>query len=77
MSEDGPEIIGREILRLDAEVARDGATMGKSRRQEVATRRKALVWALNATLTGDRTKTPGAEVEAFLGALQAREGGTQ
>ncbi|QPB09711.1 hypothetical protein CPT_Shaeky_024 [Streptomyces phage Shaeky] len=74
MVTEGPEIIGREILRLDAEVQRDGDRMGKARRKEVATRREALVWALHAALTGDRTKTPGTEVETFLGALRASDG---
>lgn len=78
----GLEIIGREILRLDAEMERDKTTvgkttMGKTRRREVETRRRALVWALHAALTGDRTGTPGEAVETFLGALRGREEGTQ
>ncbi len=77
MTSEGPEIIGAEINRLDAELARNGDRMGKNRRREINTRREALVWALHAALTGDRTKTPGDEVEAFLGALKARDGGTE
>lgn len=74
MSDDGPEIIGREILRLRAELQRDGDRMGKTRRQATTTRLDALEWALHAALTGDRTKTTGPEVEAFLGALTASDG---
>lgn len=75
MTDQSSDIIGREILRLDGEAGRE-PTMGKNRRTEAATRRKALVWALHVALTADPTKPPGAEVEAFLGALKAREGGT-
>ncbi|MGW3072748.1 hypothetical protein [Kitasatospora sp. NPDC001132] len=71
------DTIGREILRLDAEFERDSESMGKSRRTESATRRKALVWALHVLLTGDTTEPPGEAVEAFLGALKAREGASE
>lgn len=81
MSDSAPEIIGREILRLDNEADPTkrplGTPIGQTRRKAIAVRRKALVWSLHVVLTGDRTGTPGAEVETFLGALKAREGGTQ
>ncbi len=64
------DIIGREILRLDAELERD-PTMGKHRRAEIRTRRHALAWALHTVLTGDPSRPSGAEVEAFLTALGA------
>jgi hypothetical protein len=81
VTDKGPEIIGAEVIRLDAEIAKadhpHGTPIGRTRRKEINDRRRALVWALHVLLTGDRTNPPGAEVEAFLGALKAREGGTQ
>lgn len=74
MTEHGPEIIGLEILRVESDLQENGPTMGKERRKEAQARAKALRWALHASLTGDRTRTPGTEVETFLGALKAREG---
>ncbi|QPB09564.1 hypothetical protein CPT_Sycamore_024 [Streptomyces phage Sycamore] len=74
MSEQGPEIIGRELLRLDAEAERaELAGMGKNRRADLDTRRNALRWALHATLTGDATTRPGKEVEEFLGTLSGSD----
>ncbi|MGZ0203738.1 hypothetical protein ACNFR7_26575 [Streptomyces sp. RM1] len=70
MSEHGPEIIGREILRLDALSAREGARMGKLWRRDTETRRTALVWALHAVLTGDATQSSGVAVERFLTTLK-------
>lgn len=71
MTEQGPEIIGREILRLDALSEREGHRMGKNRRADLTTRRNALCWALHVTLTGDPTRSPSAEVDVFLRALNA------
>ncbi|MFE1287832.1 hypothetical protein [Streptomyces sp. NPDC058751] len=73
MIEHGPEIIGREILRVMAQTEREADTMGKTRRREVNTRLSALKWALNVLVTGDTTKPPGAELEAFLGALKSSQ----
>ncbi|MBA9050796.1 hypothetical protein BJ996_007634 [Streptomyces phaeogriseichromatogenes] len=66
--------IAQEILRLEAEEQR--TDMGRTRRTEVVTRLKALRWALHVLLTGRPTEPPGAEVEAFLGALRGQEGAT-
>ncbi|MFG3200353.1 hypothetical protein ACGFYT_30015 [Streptomyces sp. NPDC048208] len=78
MSEEGPEIIGRELLRITAEIERDAASghMGKERRKAANQRADALRWALHVSLTGDATRPPGTEVETFLGALKGQEGGT-
>lgn len=76
-ADNAPEIIGREILRVESDLERNGVTMGKERRKASQERTRALRWALNAALTGDRTKTPGAEVEAFLGALKGQEGANE
>ncbi|MET8719425.1 hypothetical protein [Streptomyces misionensis] len=65
MSEHGPEIIGRETLRLDALSAREGARMGTLWRRDTETRRTALVRALHAALTGDATQSSGVAVERF------------
>ncbi|WP_077797609.1 hypothetical protein [Streptomyces sp. JHA26] len=76
MAERGPEIIGREILRLDTMVERDGHRMGKERRKHTQTRREALVWALHVVLTNDPATPPGSAAEGFLKALEGRpEGG--
>ncbi|GAA3376775.1 hypothetical protein GCM10020367_49790 [Streptomyces sannanensis] len=74
MSEQGPEIIGREILRLDALSEREGHRMGKERRKHTGARREALVWALHVLLTGNPTQSSGVAVERFLGALKASAG---
>jgi hypothetical protein len=71
---DGPETIGREILRLDAQLER-GNHMGKNRRAELDTRRKALTWSLHVLLGGPATEPPGEAAETFLGALKGREEG--
>ncbi|OKI71407.1 hypothetical protein [Streptomyces sp. MJM1172] len=76
MSEQGPEIIGREILRLTAELARE-EVQGKERRKAAQTRQESLRWALHAALTGDPSRPPGKEVEEFLGALKGQEGGNR
>jgi hypothetical protein len=78
MTSEGPEMIGREILRLDAELSRaEDVGAGRDRRKAARARRDALRWALHAALTADPSRPPGAEVEAFLEALRASEGGTQ
>lgn len=75
---DGPEVIGREILRLDAEIQRaEDQGAGKDRLRATRQRRDALRWALHAALTADPSRPPGAEVETFLGALKGQEEGTQ
>lgn len=77
MSEQGPEIIGRELLRLDAEEERAAQSgSGRGRRLALNHRRDTLRWALHALLTGDQSRPPGTEVETFLEALRASEGGT-
>ncbi|MEU9594323.1 hypothetical protein ACGF7W_03990 [Streptomyces sp. NPDC048219] len=72
MAEQGPEIIAREILRLDALSEREGHRMGKEWRKRTQTRREALVWALHVVLTSDPTTPPGDAAESFLGALAGR-----
>ncbi|MGC9496768.1 hypothetical protein [Streptomyces sp. WG7] len=72
MTEQGPEIIGREILRLDASFERDGHRMGKAWRKRTEVRREALGWALHVVLTNDPTTPPGDVAEGFLEALKGR-----
>lgn len=76
MTDQGPEMIGREILRLMATLARPDEPMGRNRRKSMEDREDTLRWALHAALTGDPSRPPGKEVEDFLGALKAREGDT-
>ncbi|QPB09786.1 hypothetical protein CPT_Shady_025 [Streptomyces phage Shady] len=76
MSEQGPEVIGREILRAEAALERDKDRLGKTTRSQQTHRIETLRWALHAALTGDPSRKPGEEVEEFLGALKAREEGT-
>jgi hypothetical protein len=76
VSEQGPEVIAREIHRVEAELARPDAPMGKERRKAAETRANALRWALHAALTGDPSRPPGKEVEEFLRAHKGQEGGT-
>lgn len=71
-----PEIIGREIQRVENALADPEVVMGKERRREAQHRAKALRWALHVSLTSDPTRPPGVEVEAFLGALKGRREGT-
>ncbi|MEU6633827.1 hypothetical protein ABZ905_36995 [Streptomyces parvus] len=75
MSEDGPRLIGLEILRVDAEWERAEETgqLGKERRKRLENRRAALMFSLHAVLTEDTTRLPGKEVEAFLEALRGGE----
>lgn len=76
VSDSGPEIIAREILRLDAETERatTAGTMGATRKRETKVRRSALIWALHVVLTGDPTQSSGDAVDRFLGALKADAG---
>ncbi|MER7484482.1 hypothetical protein ABTY20_00755 [Streptomyces sp. NPDC126497] len=75
----GIEIIGREVLRIDATAEREAHRMGKEWRKRTETRRAALVWALHVLLTGDPAQPPGDAVERFLkslgGGAGARAGG--
>ncbi|MGC9382356.1 hypothetical protein [Streptomyces sp. MH13] len=72
MTEQAPEIIGREILRLDAAFERDGHRMGKEWRKRTEARREALGWALHVVLTNDPTTPAGGVAKRFLEALQGR-----
>ncbi|GAA4017133.1 hypothetical protein GCM10022384_69910 [Streptomyces marokkonensis] len=75
VTEQGLEIIGREILRIDALTEREGHLMGKERRKQTEARRAALVWALHVLLTGDPTQpSSGGPVERFLGVLKDSAG---
>jgi|GEM_PF-6720596 hypothetical protein len=74
MSGQGPEIIGREILRLRDLAEREGHRMGKAWRKETETRGRALLWALHVVLTSDPTLPPGAAVDRFLESLKAPAG---
>lgn len=67
---------GRELLRLEDEANRDFAQMGSNRRASIDTRTETLEWALHVLLTGDTTRPPGRELEEFLRALRASEGGS-
>ncbi|MYR46261.1 hypothetical protein [Streptomyces sp. SID5910] len=72
MAGQGPELIGREILRLDALSERDGHRMGKEWRKRTETRREALLWALHVILTNAPTTPPGPATQTFLDALKHR-----
>ncbi|MFE4367955.1 MULTISPECIES: hypothetical protein [unclassified Streptomyces] len=57
--------------------AREERKFGKERRKEHEARRRGLRFSLHIILTEDRSRLPGAEVEAFLEALRGQEGASE